>query len=1078
MRPLKLTVSGFGPYAGETEIPLDKLGKSGLYLITGDTGAGKTAIFDAITFALYGQPSGFVRDVGMLRSKYAAPETPTCVSLTFAYGGKTYDVKRNPEYLRPAKRGSGFTWEKASALLRYPDGRVLTKPKEVDEAIREIIGLDRNQFSQIAMLAQGDFLKLLLADTRERQAIFRKIFRTDAYQIFQDRLREEQSELSRQRQTAEDSFYQTLHTVSCEEDDPLAELLTLAKNKVAPPEDAPGIIEKLIRQNQERLDALNREIQASEKYRSLISQAVGKSKELDRARWSLRDAEEELSEKLSEKSVLQNELRDAQEHQPEADKMRDEAVGIAALMPDYDTLEKAQSELASLEKDRKKMISAAEQDGKALDILQRNLDNSRQERQSLEKAGENRERLSARKEALQRESEELRNILGALDRAKDQARQVKEAQKRYRAARDADQAAEEEYEQAYRMYLDEQAGILARELQPGQPCPVCGSPAHPSPAKVSPKAPTQTQLKALREQWQKNRRAAERESRSAGQIRGQYGEALENLHRRIVAHYGKTEAAPYLDSLKMLFQGASVQNKSVQSTVPGEASVQNTSVQNTSVEHSASTATSPCSAPEVHRNPDIIRQKSSDPEQIFRDQLQERERAVNSLTKAVQEENQKVKRRSQLDTQIPEQEKLLRQTQEAVLKRRDAISQCEANIAARRDQIDILRQKLKFPDRQTAEQRRMFLKRSQDQLLRALNEAEEAVRKNAEEISAINGRIDQLNAQLDSVGVRNYSQNRDGDTLPEFEWELPPEFKLELSPELKSKMSPESQWVFSSAPPKNLSDWALMKTWEDFEKIRSFDLENAPALMERLMNVVPLRKTAYRELYELQYNYDRENRQLRAKEQEILVHMHTNENALEQSVQQLQRMQETEKRWGWVKALSDTANGTLTGQEKIMLETYIQSVYFDRVIARANVRLMCMTGGQYELKRRVSAGDKRTQSGLDLDVIDHYNASERSVRSLSGGESFKASLCMALGLADEIQSSAGGVHLESLFVDEGFGSLDQESLDQAMRALADLSDSNRLVGIISHISELKERIDRQIVVTKDTSGSHARIVGV
>ena len=184
-----------------------------------------------------------------------------------------------------------------------------------------------------------------------------------------------------------------------------------------------------------------------------------------------------------------------------------------------------------------------------------------------------------------------------------------------------------------------------------------------------------------------------------------------------------------------------------------------------------------------------------------------------------------------------------------------------------------------------------------------------------------------------------------------------------------------------------------------------------------------------------------------------------------------------EKRYTWLKALSNTANGSISGKEKVMLETYIQMTYFDRIVARANTRFMIMSGGQYELKRRKEAENNRSQSGLDLDVIDHYNGTERSVKTLSGGEYFKASLSLALGLSDEIQASAGGVKLDTMFVDEGFGSLDEESLDQAMKALMSLVDGNRLVGIISHVADLKNRIDKQIIVTKEKSGgSKAQII--
>ena len=190
------------------------------------------------------------------------------------------------------------------------------------------------------------------------------------------------------------------------------------------------------------------------------------------------------------------------------------------------------------------------------------------------------------------------------------------------------------------------------------------------------------------------------------------------------------------------------------------------------------------------------------------------------------------------------------------------------------------------------------------------------------------------------------------------------------------------------------------------------------------------------------------------------------------------RQSDLEQRWTQVKALSDTANGTLTGKEKVMLETYIQMTYFDRIVARANTRFMVMSGGQYELARRTVAEDKKSQSGLELDVIDHYNGTRRSVKTLSGGESFQASLSLALGLSDEVQSSAGGIHLDTMFVDEGFGSLDEESLRQAIRALSGLAQGHRLVGIISHVAELKEKIDKQIVVTKDRAGGSKAVIVV
>lgn len=230
------------------------------------------------------------------------------------------------------------------------------------------------------------------------------------------------------------------------------------------------------------------------------------------------------------------------------------------------------------------------------------------------------------------------------------------------------------------------------------------------------------------------------------------------------------------------------------------------------------------------------------------------------------------------------------------------------------------------------------------------------------------------------------------------------------------------------------------------------------------------------DLEEQKQQLTRQQETLTQQQKALYARIQINRSSLEKIQEKQHRQSDLEQRWTQVKALSDTANGTLTGKEKVMLETYIQMTYFDRIVARANTRFMVMSGGQYELARRTVAEDKKSQSGLELDVIDHYNGTRRSVKTLSGGESFQASLSLALGLSDEVQSSAGGIHLDTMFVDEGFGSLDEESLRQAIRALSGLAQGHRLVGIISHVAELKEKIDKQIVVTKDRAGGSKAVI--
>lgn len=287
MRPLKLTMSAFGPYAGMVELDLEKLGQKGLYLITGDTGAGKTTIFDAITYALYGEPSGENRAAFMFRSKYALPETPTEVTLVFSYGGKIYTVHRNPEYERPAKRGGGTTTQKAEAELHLPDGRVVSKAREVNGEITRIIGLDRSHFSQIAMIAQGDFLKLLLADTKNRQEIFREIFKTRYYMVFQERIKGEAGALQRECETARNSVQQYIGGVCCHEDDLLLPKVKRAQAGELPFQETVELIEALIAQDEQADAQYQQSLDQIDKELEIVTTLLGKAEELEKTRQKL-----------------------------------------------------------------------------------------------------------------------------------------------------------------------------------------------------------------------------------------------------------------------------------------------------------------------------------------------------------------------------------------------------------------------------------------------------------------------------------------------------------------------------------------------------------------------------------------------------------------------------------------------------------------------------------------------------------------------------------------------------------------------------------------------------------------------
>lgn len=400
MRPLKLTLSAFGPYAGRTELDLDKLGRQGLYLITGDTGAGKTTIFDAVTYALYGEASGMNREPSMFRSKYAKPEMPTEVELTFAYGGKTYTVKRNPEYERPKARGEGSTTQKAEAELHYPDGRIVTKQRDVDQAIREIMGINRSQFMQISMIAQGDFLKLLLASTEERKAIFRQIFQTQLFQSLQEKLKRDAGSLNDQCTAARNSLTQFINGVEADELDVLSLEVSKAKAGALPVADVMILLEKLIEKDTAAETGLEKRKEEIDRQLEKIIGNLGRIEAQEKAKEAVEKNRQELLEEEQRHGVLQTELDAQREAVPGTERATDERSKLDAELPRYDALEmlgreigKAQGELREKEAEHEEKSGENESGAKAITALKKELED-------LADAGEEKQKLSSRKEKL------------------------------------------------------------------------------------------------------------------------------------------------------------------------------------------------------------------------------------------------------------------------------------------------------------------------------------------------------------------------------------------------------------------------------------------------------------------------------------------------------------------------------------------------------------------------------------------------------------------------------------------------------------------------------------------------------
>lgn len=1562
MKPIKLVVSAFGPYADRTEIEFDRFGGQGLYLITGDTGAGKTTIFDAIAFALYGEASGDVRRSDMFRSKYAREDVPTYVEFTFLYRGKTYVVKRNPEYYRPKGRGSGYTLQKADAVLTYPDGRrPVTKTKEVTRAVGELIGLDRRQFTQIAMIAQGDFQKLLLAGTEERSSIFRQIFNTGLYQRLQEQLK---AQVKVQRDAYEElrrSINQYMDGIVCQEESDSRPSRELAKRKAERfdgrmeeglelLEELCGEDERALSQMDERLEQLDGQMQKDDQLIGNIRHVKAQRQALEENLSSREQQEQELAEKTAlfekaaqdrlECSALEEQIREAGKDLELLDSLeaeqksqrageqeiageqtrkaqftaqmqslekilseeqegcrllagagevrgrlensRDEALRRKqnlqrqkeSLEQEEERQQKTREDIAHNQEraaglsaaiaeirvrrdvlaDRDKMLSDTEemegqmksQSGlleqlnqeqekvkKEEDEIRQSLRELAQQKEGLEREGERwREEREALKNigeemvAFQHKAEEAERRLGlyreqseamkrsreasdALEKEYEQAcaavdghqnrwdlykeewEAVKEAESRLlllnqrqeqmqeaqdareRLAADAElaqgrlkklltarqdyqTAAEEKarlgegYRRMEQQFLDAQAGMLARGLEEGNPCPVCGSVHHPLLAQVPGTVPEKEELDARKKELSAVEAKTERLSEKAGQLGEQLGEQMrkmEDLLQSLLARpvlesieddcvieepetVGQLSPEPqgcvgkpgvyalapngsrtdeiqetidaqleriqkslreirerietqqrklaeeaetarqechWKKELDALMQKAEQEQKALEqrrqdilsrfNTAKGQYAERRDQWQRTVLElpgdclARAGVRTAVHAQPEAwtHSNESLAvmplerdvlsalpqgdlqldvteaemgriedclstawKQTQNQLEQaeagrrrleILERQAAEREEKKRQTDKKILEKKEGAAnlqgRKEALESRLAaEQEKaegILEEAEEMLRAYsrkaraegaadtavggttgsmsdgyldaaangsandmacgavagseserdrdfRQIISRTEAGLGSLAEWEQRIREELALRERLDGEMRQ-----NEEQLTKA----QELLRDLEKQLVGIKGRKAEKAGQLiDSMqGILTIQrptalpdteiENVDSETLirlaakaleklqvqlasleedirrnqadlrkkEELEQSIPQRETAirKLSDEIKnSELTLARQMTEKDARTERihaLTEQLAGKTREDIQE-RVRNIQNRKAALEEAYQIAEQNCTECRtrnertaaaietlkqqlaaageaalateeEVQARKENSQLEKKEWNARRDQKYTALSRNREILRKVRIQREDIAAVEKKYIWMRTLADTAGGSLAGKQKIELETYVQMTYFDRIIRRANLRLLTMSSGQYELKRERESENLKGKMGLELSVVDHYNATERSVKTLSGGESFQASLSLALGLADEIQSYAGGIQMDALFVDEGFGSLDEEALGQAMKALQQLTEGNRLVGIISHVAELKERIDRKIVVTKSRTGNGA-----
>ena len=926
MRPLRLTLSAFGPYAAETTLDLEKLGKGGLYLITGDTGAGKTTLFDAITYALYDHSSSGIREGSMLRCKYADDKTPTFVELEFEVHGVRYTVRRNPEYQRPKARGEGMTTEKADATLTYPDTRPpVTKAKDVTAAVQEIIGLDYNQFSQIVLIAQGQFTKLLNASTEERSRIFRKLFRTQRYAQLQERLQAEAAALNQQRTAQNAKLDSLLGGLQFSPEDPDAEALRALCAQTVP-ETALALLDALTARQAAALEEAGTALHTAEAQLDKVQQQLGAAAQAQRLAQQLAARQAELA---AAKPALDAARAEADRHAGDAaqlDALTAQVTQAKSALAAYDALDALCRQQTEARDAARLAAAQAHKRRTQLDSLNAALAAAETDLAALADADTRLLALQTRSAQLAQRGEALTKLEQRLADCQRQAKTAHKAQESYRAAAAAQDEAHARRDALERAFLDAQAGLLAESLVEGTPCPVCGSTHHPARALLPHTAPTQAQVEAARQSVAVADRQAQDASAAAQSALAAANEAKTSLRRDAETLLPERFTAP-------------------EGTVPLTFAL----MTNVLAEETAAlqTAQADCAA--------RCRQAEAD-----------------CRRKAQLEADRQAKTR-----QRPALEQAAAEADRSAAAQNAGADALEGQIAERRAALP-------YPRRADAQAALDKLEADRSALRTGMDTAQRRLKQAEQSVAAAEAAVEALTAQQTAA-----------------QKELPARSAEELIAQ---------QTTLTAAR----------------EDLRSREKQLSAQLL-------PNRKTA------AQYRAAAEARQA------------------------------LESRWQWVSALAATAGGTLTSKQKIKLEAYIQMNYLDHILRYANTRLMQMTAGQYELER-IGAENQRSQSGLDLGVIDHYNGTRRSVKTLSGGESFKASLALALGLSDEVQSSAGGIRLDTLFLDEGFGSLDEESLELAIRVLSGLTEGDRLVGIISHVGALKDRIDRQVVVHKARTG--------
>lgn len=1042
MKPLKLVMSAFGSYAGREEIDFSAAGR-GIFLITGDTGAGKTTIFDAITFALYGCTSGNRRTGRMMGSQFAAPKVKTWVEYTFEEGGQVYTVSRRPDI--PGQTGK--------VELFLPDESVFPgKVKETNKKIEGIIGLDMNQFCQVAMIAQGDFRELLLASSNDRKAIFEKIFGTDIYNRVQMQLNDCCKKLYGKRADLQKAAEQELDGIRVPADSALLPVWQEKKEKGISQisnEDLLDLLEQLIQEEEKQ------EKEAGEKKMFLDGQlarirdriTAGKSVNdlFDRYDQAEKKAQKLEAEKavfagLREKCRIAGSALLVDEKARQVSTCNTRLQNLAAEMKRLEQQMEQQKGIKQQEEER--LCQAQSRKEEQLPGLQK-------EAASLDNSMGYYERLQEQKASLKKESSRLKKLdtevkrlqqtqqmqLELQEKLKCEQEMRRDCQERYYQAVEkhrrmvdkekflteicekrgqfrqlqknsekekkklekllkAHDLAVDDYRNAYQAFIAEQAGLMAQKLEEGIPCPVCGSVTHPAKALLSEHAVTEQETEEKKQ-------------------------AMEKLEQQLA---GQTEQCRKedgrLEAMKVELRTALQQ-------------------------------------PGIGLTDFLIDLKGDDWGNPFWTRL---EKILADWKKDTSAAREVLEKAGQQLKDFENTEEQLKHLETDLQAGRGKLAELEKQledqkIVCARLETEILSQQERLPykSRQAAEKQLHELRKRIQELESEFSEAQQAVSRSGNVLQELCGRY--------QAGEEQKQQLREQFTLAyqAFTEALENNGFADKDSYLAARMKP-------AEIEKQESECDAFD--REYVSIRSEVKTYAGQLKDRERADL----SRWQEEEKLLLEQSREQEQNRMT---VFSVLENNKKRISRLKGYLKEYEKVREEYSVVYHLNRTANGKL--DLKLDFQTYMLRKYFEEIIHEANKRLRIMTRDQFILQCRsyenFSGGGA---AGLDLDVYSLVTGRTRDVKTLSGGESFMAALSMALGMADIIQSRAGKVHLDTMFIDEGFGSLDDQSREDAIRVLNELAGQNRMIGIISHVTELKEQIEQKLIVTRDEQGSHAR----